>query len=180
LLKFNRFEIENWLINTIRLPATIKPKLIKATELSQSIFISRNCTINDVTKVTSFWWEVSQNKWSSSDDVSGERNGIVFFTWSEKVTTSLIAYSVVTFYIVIVLGVGRAIRAVIITGSERIFITDMPRPDSLILICEGILISRLENNLEREEQLYYVLVDIMRSPEILKMITASSLKKKND
>ena len=56
----------------------------------------------------------------------------------------------------------------------------MPKPDQLLLICEGILISRIENNLEREEELYYILIDIMRSPEILKMITDSSLRKKGD
>jgi len=81
------------------------------------------------------------------------------------------------FYIVVVLGVGKVVRSGLAARSEQIFIKDMPKPDSLLLICEGILISRLENNLEREEQLYFVLIDIMRSPEILKMITSSSLKK---
>jgi len=32
----------------------------------------------------------------------------------------------------------------------------------------------------REEEMYYVLMDIMRSPEIIKQITGSSLKKKID
>ena len=56
----------------------------------------------------------------------------------------------------------------------------MPNPDSLLLICEGILISRLEDNIEREEELYYILIDVIRSPEVIKMITESSIKKKND
>ena len=56
----------------------------------------------------------------------------------------------------------------------------MPRPDSLLLLCEGVLISRLENNIEREEELYYILIDIIRSPEVIKMITDSSIKKKVD
>jgi piezo-type mechanosensitive ion channel component 1/2 len=172
--------MENWFIPTIRLPALIRPKLIKAFNLKQNIYISRNCSINTATGITSFWWEVSQNVWAADDKTRGQSNGLVFFTWSEKVTSQLIAYSLVTFYIVVVLGIGRAIRSIIQTGSEQIFIKDMPKPDSLILICEGVLISRLENNLEREEQLYYVLIDIMRSPEILKMITTSSLRKKND
>ena len=113
-----------------------------------------------------------------TDESSGEAQGIVFFTWSERVAGSLTDYPILTFYVVIVLGIGRVIRGVILTNSEQIFIKDMPRPDSLLLICEGILISRLENNLEREEELYFILIDIMRSPEVLKMITDSSLKKK--
>ena len=63
-----------------------------------------------------------------------QRRGIVFFTWSEKVSSSLVAYSIVTFYIVVVLGIGRFLRAAIQTGTDQIFIKDMPRPDSLILI----------------------------------------------
>lgn len=173
--------MKNWFIPTIRLPGTIKPKLIRVDQLAQNIYISRNCSINTNTGTTSFWWEVSQFEWTRGDEGrGGEPQGVVFFTWSEKVTGQLVQYSLITFYVVVVLGIGRALRAVIQTDANEIFIKDMPRPDSLLLLCEGILISRLENNLEREEELYYVLIDILRSPEILKMITDSSLKKKND
>lgn len=131
--------------------------------------------------MTSFWWEVDQNRFSPQGPIEPtqqNKQGVVFFTWSERVTGSLASFSIVTFYVVVVLGIGRMIRDIIKVGSEQIFIKDMPKPDSLMLICEGILISRLENNLEREEQLYFILIDIMRSPEIIKMITTSSLKKK--
>ena len=130
--------------------------------------------------MTSFWWEVTQDKWGKDGPDPTGPEGLIFFTWSEKVSGSLATYSVVTFYIIVVLGVGRGLRSGLEIGPESIFVKDMPKPDSLLLICEGILISRLENNLEREEQLYFVLIDIMRSPEILKMITTSSLKKKKE
>lgn len=77
------------------------------------------------------------------------------------------------------LVVGTALKSGLLAPTEKIFITDMPKPDKLILLCEGILISRLEENLDREEELYYVLIDIVRSPEVLKMITGSSLKPPN-
>ncbi len=159
----------------------MKPKLIRAFSLSQNIYIARKCAINAETGITSFWWDITQDQWSSEGPLLGkDKQGVVFFTWSERVAGSLAAFSVVTFYDVVVLGIGRVLRDVIKVGSEQIFIKDMPKPDSLMLICEGILISRLENNLEREEQLYFILIDIMRSPEIIKMITSSSLKKKED
>lgn len=126
--------MKNWLIPTVRLPAQIKPKLIKAFELAQNVYISRNCSINAETGVTSFWWEISQKNWSLDERNNGQANGIVFFTWSERVTEQLVQYGLVGFYIVVVLGIGRAIRAIIQTGSEQIFIKDMPKPDSLLLI----------------------------------------------
>ena len=51
----------------------------------------------------------------------------------------------------------------------------MPEPDKLINLCEGIKISRYQHLLAREEVLYYVLIDFMRSPEILKRLTKSSI-----
>jgi hypothetical protein len=175
------FVMKKWFIPTVRLPQDIKPKLIPLLNLRQDITIANKCSINPNTKQESFWWEVTQNQYTG-DIIEDPKvpEGVVFFTWSEKVTDDLIGYSLITFYIIVVLGIGRALRSVIQTDSNAIFIKDMPRPDSLLLICEGILISRMENNLEREEELFYVLIDIMRSPEILKMITDSSLKKKNE
>jgi hypothetical protein len=95
-------------------------------------------------------------------------------------TGSLSSGGVISFYITIVLVIGTFLKSALLSNPEKIFITEMPRPDKLLLICEGILISRLEMNLEREEELYFVLIDIVRSPEILKMITHSSIKKKKE
>ena len=120
---------------------------------------------------------MTQNTYKS-DPEDPDENGLVFFTWSEKVTENIVGYSLITFYTIIVLGIGQFLRSALQTNSNNIFIKDMPRPDSLLLICEGILISRMEKNLEREEELFYVLIDVMRSPESLKMITDSSLKEK--
>ena len=57
----------------------------------------------------------------------------------------------------------------------------MPEPDGLLNLCEGVIIYRLENNLKMEAELYYTLIDIFRSPEILKIVTGgclTSIKKK--
>ena len=106
--------------------------------------------------------------------------GIVFITISDKITGSLAQYSVITFYVSIVFVAATVLRNVLVTGSEKLFISEMPHPDMLLILCEGIIISRLERNLEREEELYFVLMDIMRSPEIIKVISKSSIKKKQE
>jgi len=52
----------------------------------------------------------------------------------------------------------------------------MPKPQKLLNLCEGIRISRYKKDLVREEKLYFVLIDIFRSPEMLKIITTQSSK----
>ena len=90
----------------------------------------------------------------------------------------MVEYSVLTFYAIIVLAVGRIIRSVLAGQTEALFITEVPRPDRLLILCEGVIISRMERRLDREEELFFVLIDILRSPEILKIITQSSLSLK--
>lgn len=51
----------------------------------------------------------------------------------------------------------------------------------LITLCSGIYVSRMRGDLVREEELYYELIDILRSPELVKMMTGKlSVKHKQD
>ena len=60
-------------------------------------------------------------------------------------------------------------------SAERIMYTEMVLPNKLLSLCEGIRIARIKKDYLQEEQLYYVLIDLMRSPEMIKNITKSSL-----
>lgn len=102
--------------------------------------------------------------------------GITFHTFSDKVSKTTASYDVLTFYLSSILVIGRLIRGAISGEAEKIILTEMPEPSNLINLCEGIKISRYRNEFEREEHLYFVLIDFMRSPEILKLLTKSSLK----
>lgn len=108
-----------------------------------------------------------------------ERNsnqGIEFFTFSDLVSPTSASYDVLTFYVSFILIIGRFVRTFVSGEAEKVIYTEMPRPHKLVHLCEGIKISRYKQDLEREDKLYYVLIDLMRSPEILKMITKSSLQ----
>ena len=111
-----------------------------------------------------------------SNPPDGVEQGIVFHTFSDKVSSTNTNYDVVTFYISFILVVGRLIRGAISGEAERIVFTEMPEPTNILILCEGIKIHRYRRDLEREEHLYYVLIDLMRSPEILKIITKSSIR----
>ena len=62
------------------------------------------------------------------------------------------------------------------TGApEKLFITEMPNTESLLIICEGIILSRYYHDYYKEEKLFYILIEFMRSPEYLLTLTKSSL-----
>ena len=100
-------------------------------------------------------------------------------------------YSAITFYISIVLVLFNIIRGIFGNTGSKVIFTDMPYTDHLLNLCQGVTIFRVERNLpkyniyiyiyyilyilSREGELYYTLIDIMRSPEMLKIITMSSL-----
>ena len=52
----------------------------------------------------------------------------------------------------------------------------MPYAEDIINLCEGILISRYSFDYDNEEKLYYILIDLMRSPDYLKILTESSME----
>jgi|LauGreDrversion4_2_1035121.scaffolds.fasta_scaffold07295_1 hypothetical protein len=104
--------------------------------------------------------------------------GAAFYTFSTKIAPSYFKFSIITFYISIVLVIGKVFRGVCIIGGNRIFIWEIPNSEKLLLLCECVYIYRMRTQLDQEEQLYFTFVDIMRSPEMIKAITGSALKSK--
>ncbi len=103
------------------------------------------------------------------------QSGLIFYTFSDLISPTSESYDVLTFYVTFILIIGKFVRSIISGEAERVIYTEMPRPHKLLIMCEGIKISRYKKDLVREDRLYYVLIDLLRSPEMLKMITKSSL-----
>ena len=101
--------------------------------------------------------------------------GIKFVTFSDLYSEVTFGYDVLTFYVTFVIVAGRVIRAIFLGNAERIMYIQMVNPNRLFALCEGIKISRIRNDFLQEEKLYYLLIDLMRSPEIIKNMTQSSL-----
>ena len=51
----------------------------------------------------------------------------------------------------------------------------MPYTENIINLCEGIKVSRSSFDFKQEEKLYYNLIELMRSPEYLIILTKSSI-----
>ncbi len=103
------------------------------------------------------------------------QSGLIFYTFSDLISPTSESYDVLTFYVTFILIIGKFVRSIISGEAERVIYSEMPRPHKLLIMCEGIKISRYKKDLVREDRLYYVLIDLLRSPEMLKMITKSSL-----
>ena len=101
--------------------------------------------------------------------------GIYFITFTDLYSKITFGYDVLTFYITFIYFAGTLIRQLYLGQAERVIYTEMVNPNKLINVCEGIRISRIKKDFVQEDRLYYLLIDLMRSPEIVKSITKSSL-----
>ena len=95
--------------------------------------------------------------------------------FSDQISETTSGYSVLTFYISFVLLAGSYVREFLANEPEKIMLEEMPHPKKIVDLCEGIKISRYSYDLKSEEYLYTILIELMRSPDYLKLITDSSL-----
>jgi len=58
---------------------------------------------------------------------------------------------------------------------EKIMLEELPHPKRIVDLCEGIKIARYSYDFKTEEYLYTILIELLRSPDYLKIITDSSL-----
>ena len=114
------------------------------------------------------YWEFGTN------DEKGKFSSFRFFTISENYSPITFNFSILTFYISIVYVAGRLIRMVTYGTGMNVVMTDMKDPEHLTTLCAGVYVSRMIGNLKKEEELYYELLDILRSPEITKALTGKS------
>jgi hypothetical protein len=61
-------------------------------------------------------------------------------------------------------------------GTWRGWVYETTHPDALIKLIEAVYMKRHEEDLIGEEECYRMLQEILRSPELLKAITGSTLK----
>lgn len=74
-------------------------------------------------------------------------------------------------YFTLVLGVARFLRLGMTNLRMRIPTEDLPDVQQLTTLCNDIDVARAEGELLLEEQLYYSLINIYRSPAVLFELT---------
>ena len=120
--------------------------------------------------------------WNVSSYSFHDKNiGLRFYILSDSYSPVTFNFSILTFYISIVYFMGRIIRMVTVGNGLNIVMTDMKNCEHLRTLCSAIFISRMTGKFLKEEELYYELIDILRSPEFTKVLTgSSSIKVKKD
>lgn len=108
------------------------------------------------------------------------KEGINFITFSDKIAPAGFKFTLITFYITVVYAIGKVLRSAMTVPTPSLFIRDIPRPDQLLLLIECIHIYRSQQNLEKEEELYFLLIEILRRTELIGATTGSSLKFKQE
>jgi hypothetical protein len=84
--------------------------------------------------------------------------------------------SILGIYATLVYTVGKFVRIFFDKISQRVIYEEMPEPEALFELCEGVYIYRNQRNLEKENFLYDLLIRINRSPETLIKITGAQVK----
>ena len=170
----NKMKITDFYFPSVRLSSDPHPKAIKDSLLNTlDITLLFTCQAKEgvIDRSNSYFQLVKEDEIEKI-----EPSGIEFHTFSDKVSSYTAGYDILTFYVTFVLLAGNYVRNFFAGQPEKIMLTEMPEPDKLINLCEGIKTSRYSFELEKEEQLYYVLIEFMRSPDYLKMLTKSSLR----
>ncbi|CAG9313414.1 unnamed protein product [Blepharisma stoltei] len=167
------FTYDNFYGKIIRLPSAgtfITPEPIAVKGFTSDLIIRLHTYKADLS-----YWEVG----STGQDF--KTIGLKFFMISDHYSPATFNFSVLTFYISVVYLVARFLRYFVTGGSKNIYVTDMKNAGPLITLCSGIYVSRMRGDLIREEELYYELIDILRSPELVRMMTGKlSIKLKKD
>ena len=132
--------------------------------------------INNTRKNYNYNWFLKEgNDTKKSKEKSDNIEGIEFLTFTDLFSSVIFGYDVITFYITFIFVSGKIIRALFLGQAKRIIYTEMVNQTKLFSVCEGIKISRMRKNFLQENKLYYLLIEMMRSPEIIKNMTQSSL-----
>jgi hypothetical protein len=100
-----------------------------------------------------------------------------FVLFSMLVSSSIFAaYSVSGFYFTVAYATATLFRPINLFSPFMAQTYEMSHPDDLQRLVEAIYLARFEEDLCKEEEGYYMLVEIMRAPELAKALTGSSMK----
>ena len=114
--------------------------------------------------------------WSLSRDVSGSNStseGLTLYVFCDKYSDILFGYGFTALYTSVILVVAGFVRTLFDGNLPLVTYELNPKPDNILQICEAINTLRVRGQFREEYLLYYELIDIARSPEIMKYMSGS-------
>ena len=104
------------------------------------------------------------------------KKGVQYHIFNDKVSSSTSGYSILGFYSAFILVIGTYVTNFFNYNPEKLMISEMPHPEKLLNLCECIKISRYTYDFKKEEYLYCILIEIMRTPDFIKKLTQSTVE----
>lgn len=74
----------------------------------------------------------------------------------------------VTMYTSTIFVLGSTVANALKVQPEQIWVLDMPDASQIVKICEAIMLARADEDLESEMMLFFKLLDLIRSPEMIR------------
>ena len=94
---------------------------------------------------------------------------------SGTIGEAVVSLGITGLYVTIVFGIGRFVRLSIANMRMRIPYQDLPDVSHLWTLCSDITVAREEGEFLLEEQLFYTLINLYRSPQVLFELTKKDL-----
>jgi hypothetical protein len=134
--------------------------------------------------------EIPEYEWSLYDAFRSnnqpifeeERQGGNYGMWEivlfnlEIMTSFLAGYTPLVFYSAVVYVNSTLLSTAVRTWTYQAWVIEIARPVAIHRLIEAIHLHKQEENLVAEEETFYLLVEIVRSPELVRAITASRVR----
>ena len=146
----------------VRLTASSEPKQIEL-EINKALILKPSYKNN------AYLFEIY------FDNIISEK-GIQYHVFNDKVSSSTSGYSILGFYSAFILVIGTYVSSFFNYNPEKIIIGEMPHPEKLLNLCECVKISRYTYDFKKEEYLFNILIEIMRTPDFIKKLTQSTME----
>lgn len=136
----------------------------------ENISLTINCNKDldgKTASASSLYWQMT---------LGNSNQGVVMYVLCDKYTTLSFGFTFVGLYTSIIFVIAGFLRG-FFTGNISLIPYNLnPKPEAILCICEAIEVVRMRENLREEVLLFYELVDIMRSPEIIKYMCGNYTK----
>jgi hypothetical protein len=122
---------------------------------------------------------LQSNATKTYEKIFSPNQGFCFFCFNADVLPDFLtdySASVLLLYAGEVYLIATLFRSAFIPQTSEIFIINAPDTEKIINICQCVYIYRVQKNLKNEEELYFLLIEIMRQPQMIRDLCGSSLK----
>eukprot|EP00949_MAST-11_sp_MAST-11-sp1_P004449 g4449.t1 len=122
--------------------------------------------------------------WWSLHHASEPQRALTLYTISNKVVethlSDIVGYGILAFYVAVVLVVAKSIRGFVSGQTKTIIYDEFQNPAPILRICEAVQIARQGGELRTEEGLYWLLIELHRSPQLLRTTTVGGRRDLSD